>query len=164
MSRLAVTIDGQTFEIEISQMPGNADPFAVTVDGEEVMVQVPRGAETTPMHWLIVGDRPYEIVMGDDLNWIKAWSGRHSLKIRDLEAAVRRQPSGDGRVKAPIPGLITRVLVQAKQEVAAGQPLLILEAMKMENEIRAPRAGFVTALRVEPGQTVGMGDVLVEIS
>jgi biotin carboxyl carrier protein len=66
-------------------------------------------------------------------------------------------------VKAPIPGLVTRVLVQAGDVVEAGQPLLLLEAMKMENEILAPRAGAVLRLSAIPGKSVTLHEELIEI-
>ena len=71
--------------------------------------------------------------------------------------------SRDGRVKAPVPGLITRILVQPGEKVEAGQPLLVLEAMKMENEIKAPRNGTLLQLNTQTGKTVTLGDVLAEI-
>lgn len=164
MSKLQVTINGKRFNVEVEQIPQDETPFVVRVNDEEAVITLPRVSETNRMHWIIIDNRPYEVVFGDDLSWVKAWSGRHALEIRDTEAAVHRPPSGDGRIKAPIPGMITQVLVKEGDEVSIGQSILVLEAMKMENEIQAPRSGFVTDLRVELGQTVGMGDVLVEIS
>ncbi|MCA9971009.1 MAG: biotin/lipoyl-binding protein, partial [Anaerolineales bacterium] len=108
--------------------------------------------------------RPYEIVFDAQLSWIRAYSGLHRVAVRDLGAAVARPRSRDGRVKAPIPGLVTRVLVAAGEAVAAGQPLLVLEAMKMENEIRAPRDGVVTAVHVYAGQSVAREMVMVEVA
>jgi biotin carboxyl carrier protein len=66
-------------------------------------------------------------------------------------------------VKAPIPGLITRVFVEPGATVQAGQRLLVLEAMKMENEVRAPRGGVVQQVNVHPGQSVNLSEVMVEI-
>ena len=116
------------------------------------------------MAWMVVGKRPYELVFDHDLHWIKAYGGMHQIEVRDLEAVISRPRSGDGRIKAPIPGLITRLLVEPGDEVEAGQPMLVLEAMKMENIIRANRAGTVAAIPVSPGQTVMNNEVLAEIS
>jgi biotin carboxyl carrier protein len=66
-------------------------------------------------------------------------------------------------VKAPIPGQIAQVLVTAGQPVKAGQTLIILEAMKMRNEIRSQAAGTVSVVHVAAGQTIARGDLLVEI-
>jgi biotin carboxyl carrier protein len=113
--------------------------------------------------WIIIGGRSYEIVLDPDLHWIKGYAGLHRLEVRDLEAVVARPVSGDGRVKAPIPGTITRILVEAGDEVALGQPLLVLEAMKMENEVRAPRAGRMGRVNVRSGQDVTLHQILAEI-
>jgi biotin carboxyl carrier protein len=86
------------------------------------------------------------------------------VQIHDQETRVRRTVSGDGRIKAPIPGLITRILVREGQAVKANQTLFMLEAMKMENEIRAPFDGMIRSLSVIPGQTVAQNDVLAVLS
>ncbi len=70
---------------------------------------------------------------------------------------------GGGLIAAPIPGLITEVAVKEGDTVAIGDRLLILEAMKMENEISAPQAGIVSAVHVAPGQAVDQGALLVEL-
>jgi biotin carboxyl carrier protein len=113
---------------------------------------------------VVVEDRSHEIVVDRGLHWLRSNTGLHHVEVRDLEAAVARPASADGRVKAPIPGLITRVLVGAGDHVAVGQPLLVLEAMKMENEIRAPRAGVVSRLDMVAGQAVALHEVLAEIT
>jgi acetyl-CoA/propionyl-CoA carboxylase biotin carboxyl carrier protein len=70
---------------------------------------------------------------------------------------------GSGTITAPMQGTIVKVLVNAGETVEVGQTLLVLEAMKMENNIAAETAGTVREVRVEPGQSVGTGDVLVVI-
>ena len=71
---------------------------------------------------------------------------------------------GSGRVTAPMQGTIVKVLVEVGQEVAAGEGVVVLEAMKMENSINADRSGTVDEIKVAPGDTVGAGDVVVVIS
>ena len=73
------------------------------------------------------------------------------------------QAAGERRVLAPMPGRIVRVLVRAGDAVAAGQPLVVVEAMKMENELAAGRAGKVTKIHVAAGSTVESGALLVEV-
>ncbi len=165
MSKLAVTIDGHVYQVEVELPNQGSSVFSVTVNGQPLEVDVPDlHAPLEEMDWIIVDDRPYEINFDRDLHWLKAYDTIHHVEVRDLEALVARPHSGDGRVKAPIPGLITRVLVSPGQQVEAGQPLLVLEAMKMENEIRAPRAGTVSALHISTGQSVARHEVLAEIS
>ncbi len=72
--------------------------------------------------------------------------------------------AGSGHVAVPMQGTIVKVLVEVGQEVEVGQPVCVLEAMKMENNIPADRAGTVTEIKVAPGQSVGSGDVVVVIT
>jgi biotin carboxyl carrier protein len=62
-----------------------------------------------------------------------------------------------------MPGRVVRVLVEPGQEVAEGEPLIVVEAMKMQNEMKAPRAGRVASVKAEAGATVSAGDILVVI-
>jgi biotin carboxyl carrier protein len=85
----------------------------------------------------------------------RAWRGRrHSA----LEAAGRQQ------ILAPMPGKVVRLLVRAGDKVEAGQSLLVVEAMKMQNEIRSPKGGSVERLNVKEGQPVNAGEVLCIVS
>ncbi len=162
MSKIGVTIDGRTFEVEISLRQRLDAEFTVLVNGEPARVVLPdRGDE---LEWIIVDNRPCEVVIDPDLSWIRSRSGLHRVEVRDLEARVSRPISRDSRIKAPIPGLIKAVFVSPGDRVEAGQPLLVLEAMKMENEIHAPRPGVVTQLNVSAGQSVLLNEVLAEIT
>jgi biotin carboxyl carrier protein len=162
MSKIGVTIDGHNFEVEINLNQRMDTEFTVLVNGEPARVVLPDRADQ--LEWIIVDNLPHEIVIDSDLGWIKAKTGLHRIEVRDLEARVARPMSHDGRIKAPIPGLIKSVLVSLGDPVAAGQPLLVLEAMKMENEVHAPRAGVVAQLNVSAGQSVTLNEVLAEIT
>ncbi|MBC7929115.1 MAG: biotin/lipoyl-binding protein, partial [Rubrivivax sp.] len=70
---------------------------------------------------------------------------------------------GRAQINAPMPGKVVRVLVEAGQAVEAGAGLVVVEAMKMQNELKSPKTGTVSEVRVEPGATVNAGDVLVII-
>ncbi len=85
---------------------------------------------------------------------------------RVAAAAPAAAPVAAGKsvvVKSPLPGSIVKVLVKEGQEVKAGDVLLTMESMKMENNITAEKAGKVAAIRVTPGQNVMQGDVLIEM-
>ncbi len=165
MSKLAVTIDNRTFQVEADLSRAAEAELLVLVEGQPVRVRLPDPeAPVEQMEWVVVDDRPYEIVLDRDLNWIRSHSRTHRLEIRDLETPARVTSGHDGRIKAPIPGQITQVLIGEGQQVETGQPLLMLEAMKMENEIRATRSGTVSSLHVTPGQNVSLHEVLVEIT
>ena len=71
--------------------------------------------------------------------------------------------AGSGQVAVPMQGTIVKVLVEVGQEVAEGEAVVVLEAMKMENNINADKSGTITELKVSPGDTVGAGDVVVII-
>ena len=80
--------------------------------------------------------------------------------IQSLVGAGKTQKGG-GTVKAPMPGLVVKMLVEPGAAVAAGQGLVVLEAMKMENEIKASAAGVIESVAVKPGQAVEKGAALV---
>jgi pyruvate carboxylase subunit B len=83
--------------------------------------------------------------------------------IRSLAGTGGTEVTG-GVVKAPMPGLVVRVLVGVGDVVVAGQGLVVLEAMKMENELKAPAAGVVREVRAVQGAAVEKGNVLVELA
>jgi biotin carboxyl carrier protein len=168
MNRIAVTINGHTYEIEVGRERESVQVRIFCIDGQEVdepyvPVYIPELSRAGQIDWMIVEDRPYELSFDHDLHWVQAYSGRHPLDVRDLSVAVAPPASGDGRVKAPIPGLIAQLLVEPGDHVEPGTPVLILEAMKMENEIQAPRGGTVAQINVENGQTVTLNELLIEI-
>lgn len=163
MPKYTVTIEGFTFEVELASHVAEGQVQA-WVDGIPVQVVAPSADDPNqPLEWCIVEDRPYEVMIDPNMKWIRSPEGMAALEVQDAFAPQARPPVGDGRVKAPIPGQITQVLVEMGQEVQPGQPLLVLEAMKMENEIRSPCAGVVRGLHVGVAQKVAGGDLLVEV-
>ena len=126
----------------------------------------------TPLCQLVSerGSRSYALTRHGDgwaiqrggVTWVAEVVDEQSHRLRALkqESQAKDPP---GLVRAPMPGLVLRVEVEAGQELAAGAGLVVLEAMKMENEIRSPGPGRVKAVLVEPGQAVEKGAPLVEI-
>ena len=82
--------------------------------------------------------------------------------IREL-SRLSAVASGPAPLIAPMPGLIVRVNVKAGDQVAQGQGLVVMEAMKMENELRAPAAGTVKTVNIAPGTAVEKGTILIEM-
>jgi 3-methylcrotonyl-CoA carboxylase alpha subunit len=82
---------------------------------------------------------------------------------REIGVRRRREGPAGGGLEAPMPGVVTRVMAAPGDEVRKGQPLVVLEAMKMEHMIRAPRDGRVKQVNAEPGQMVAGGATLVEM-
>lgn len=164
MTNLLVNIDGEDYEIDLTPPGPGSDTYTATVNGQAVRVTVPDiNGPLSDLEWLIINDHPYELVFDPNLQWLNAWDGAHTVEVRDRNERVSRPRSGDGRVKAPIPGLITRILVETGAGVKAGQTLVVLEAMKMENEIRAPFDGVIRSISVTTGETVVRNQVLVEV-
>jgi biotin carboxyl carrier protein len=93
--------------------------------------------------------------------------GAEVVDARRARVVVPERGGGDGgaavTVRAPIPGRVVKVLVKGGDAVKAGQTLVVLEAMKMENELRAPRAGTVTEVRAAEGTAVEAGQELVQL-
>lgn len=89
--------------------------------------------------------------------------------VEDERLAKVREVAGAGaaasgaQLRAPMPGLVVRMLKEAGDEVKRGESLIIVEAMKMENELKAPAAGKITEIHVNTGQAVDKGDLLVTI-
>ena len=104
---------------------------------------------------------------------LQATDGAHvfSVRVRDEQARLAeallggraRRPAG-AEVRSIMPGIVTRVLVAEGAEVERDAPLLTIEAMKMENEVRAEASGIVRKIHVAPGNTVNTGDLLVEVA
>ena len=86
-------------------------------------------------------------------------------RLEQLAAVAQRAkgPAGPEDVRAPMPGKVVKVLVKTGDKVAAGQPLLVIEAMKMENELRTPREGIVGAVKAVEGKPVELGETLLTL-
>jgi biotin carboxyl carrier protein len=104
----------------------------------------------------------------DGTYWVSTSQGGGPVEVSDPLAHLAAQSHGQGakrrqRVDAYMPGRVVAVLVEEGQEVATGQGIVVLEAMKMENEIRAEHDGKVSKIHVQPGQAVDMGNPLFEM-
>ncbi len=112
----------------------------------------------------VAGQRLYEVTVN---GWVLRFRVEDEERASLLERARRGRSAakahGREQVRARIPGRVIRVFVEAGQVVAAGERLLALEAMKMENEVRSPRAGTVVSIHVQPGQPVELNTELVTL-
>jgi biotin carboxyl carrier protein len=142
-----IRVDGRAVTASIARVPGTPE-LRLTLDGHSHVVAI-EGRDGG--HWrLVEAGAVREIGIEDE-------RARH---IRSLAGEGRSQASS-GVLKAPMPGLVVRIAVQEGDSVAAGASLVVLEAMKMENELKAPTAGTVGAIRVSAGQAVEKGQVLL---
>jgi len=145
--------------------------WQVAVDGRIVEIdseQLTAVKEVEPgVYSVLLEGASYEIRVIEKAQALSAeWSGRQfAVEVRDPRDTSRgsRTPPGAGRqnVAAPMPGKVIRVLVEVGDSVAVGQGLVVVEAMKMQNEMKASRAGRVTEIRARASQTVGAGETLV---
>ena len=140
-----ITVNGRPFTVEI------ADDGAVLVDG--IAYDVTLEGETA-----IVDEESYTVQTSG-----LALTAVAPPPIPSGPAAPAAVEAGAGAVSAIMPGKIIRVLVEPGQQVEEGEPVCVLEAMKMENELNAPRSGTVQAVHVKPGDDVEKDLVLVEI-
>ncbi len=163
--------------------------FIVEVSGERHEVELEDGMATvantattaallevagSPVHVITIGGKQYQAVVkregpkGSYVLWMDGWRfeldalDARARAIRDLSAAAAGA-KGPAPVVAPMPGLIVRLHVEIGDEVEAGQPVVVMEAMKMENELRAQAAGKVRAIHAMPGKAVEKGTILVEL-
>ncbi len=161
--RFFVTIAGREIAVDV-------DGDRVTLEGRTIHATL-RHRPGTPLWQLTVDGRASEVVLqphgrgrwtagaGGELVEVEVVDER-TRHIRSLTGAER--PAGGEVIRAPMPGLVVRIMVEAGDTVPAGAGVLVLEAMKMENELRAPAAGVVRVVRAEPGQAVEKGQPLVE--
>ncbi len=147
-----VTVDGEPFEAHLAAVPGTP-LYHLLLAGHSWTVAAQSLDGTAPLRWALgaVGER-FEVEAVDD-------------RTRQIQALTGRgkPPAGGGVVKAPMPGLVVRVEVTVGQRVEAGAGLVVVEAMKMENELRAPRPGVVETVHVAAGETVDKGASLVTL-
>ena len=158
---------GET-EVELS-LEGDS----VRVDGRTMTSRI-TDVEGTPVRMLTIGDEVHRIVVrpagarGRYTIWVDGF--RHEVEALDERTRAIREladatagPAGPAPLVAPMPGMIVRVSVQVGDQVVPGQGLVVIEAMKMENELRAASAARVKAVLAQPGAVVEKGALLVEL-
>lgn len=150
-----VSVDGEPFEAHLAAVPGTPLYHLLLAGSSWTVAAQPlaENAGIAPLRWALgaVGER-FEVEAVDErTRQIQALTGRG------------RAPAAGGVVKAPMPGLVVRVEVVVGQRVEVGAGLVVVEAMKMENELRAQRAGVVETVHVTPGQTVDKGAPLITL-
>jgi biotin carboxyl carrier protein len=156
-----IAINGKNYRLDLNRADGR---WSCRLDGREVEVDAVLARPDVLS--LRIGDRVYEVkcehVAGETHLWVG--SVRFAAEVRDprsLRGRVRAvDDHGPRKLTAPMPGKIVRVLVRQGDEVEAGAGMLVVEAMKMQNEIKSPKKGTVHRILVDEGAAVNAGDVL----
>lgn len=161
-----ILIDGTTHRIELER---GEQGWVCRLDGDEVAVDAVIARPDVMS--LIIGGTAYEVKRevansGDTHYWVK--NSRFAVEVRDPRSLRSRKAAagaGEGPQKlvAPMPGKIVRVLLAAGSEVEAGQGVLVVEAMKMQNELKSPKKGVVKQVMASEGAAVNAGDVLAVV-
>lgn len=164
--KLEATVGGRCHQVTVERREGS---YVVAVDGVERVLDV-RKLEGD-FYSILAEGRSYEVSVerrgeGYEVRHGAAWRlvGLSDHGRRARSEFLSRGGGGVERVVASMPGKVVRVLVSPGDRVAAGQGLLVIEAMKMENEIAAPRAGAVASIHVEAGLPVEAGALLAVIA
>jgi biotin carboxyl carrier protein len=166
--RYLATIDGAEHEFDIEELPV-AGSFQIDIGGKKFdadLRQVGRASFS-----VVIGKRSFDLDVvpeGEEVV-VSSRSGTTRLTLEDARRRLMgargkaREVSGRVQMRAMMPGRVVSLLVKAGDEVAAHQGVIVVEAMKMENELKSPKAGKVTEVKVVAGQTVEKGELLVVI-
>lgn len=146
--RVSAEIDGRKYDLTVHEKGGGK--YLIVSDGRVFDCRVAGRPESGTAVDVTLGTVDYSVTLTDP----KRLRGASDAGAHGDEAA---------RIIAPMPGKIVRVLVSAGEQVDAGAGIVVVEAMKMQNEMKSPKAGTVSTLNVQVGETVNAGDVLAVV-
>jgi len=164
MKKYTVEVAGRTLTVEV-------DGDEVRLEGHGVEAQL-GGTRGDVRRRIVNGSRGREFVVaaGAERGQWRLSTGGHRFDVQVLDERARAvraagggATQGAGTLKAPMPGLVVRVLVAEGDPVEAGRGMVVVEAMKMENELKAGGSGTVRKVHVKPGDRVEKGSPLVEV-
>ncbi len=162
--KLVAVLRGNAIPVEVVRTDGS---YSLTLNGKTFSVNAVRTGQQS-LSLLVEGksyevgleksDNRYSVYFFDDTVYLDLYEAR---KYRATELAKKSVQAGPLKVVAPMPGKIVKITVGENQPVAEGEPLLIMEAMKMQNELKAPRAGIVRQIQAREGEPVAPQQVLL---
>jgi biotin carboxyl carrier protein len=163
--KFTIELNGKTRTVELSD---GEKGFACSIDGKVVEADIAEiGAGTCS---ILMGGESLEVRITPRADALAAFVGgnEYSLKVRDSREWQRKRggtAASEGRqqIVAPMPGKVIRILAKVGEKIEAGQGLVVVEAMKMQNEVRAPKSGVVEKIFAVEGQSVNAGDALATI-
>jgi len=161
-----ITIDGQMHRVELTR--GAEAKLVCRLDGEELSLDaVAAGLDILS---IVIDGRAWEVKrerVGGEMHLVIAGE-RYEAEVRDPRSFRARKTAGAGlegpkKLVSPMPGKVVRVLVSQGAEVEAGQGVVVVEAMKMQNEIKSPKKGKVSRIIATEGATVNAGEALAVV-
>src|SRR3954452_24690010 len=166
--KYSVSVNGESYEIEV-----DADTVRVGDIASRARI-LDLDGPSTPLRMLTIGEEIHRVQMrpGESRGRYTLWLDGFRFEVEALDertrairelSAASKGPTGPLPLIAPMPGMIVRVAVQVGDSVVPGQGLVVMEAMKMENELRATSAGTVKAVLAQAGPAVEKGAVLLEL-
>lgn len=159
-----ITIDEKNYRIELNRVEGRWD---CRLDGKPV--EIDAVLTRRDVLSILIHGKAYEIKRERSATDLHLWVGSkgYGVQVRDPRSLRSRAGADDGKgprkLVAPMPGKIIRVLAPENSEVEAGQGVLVVEAMKMQNEIKSPKKGVVRKMVATEGANVNAGDVLAVV-
>ena len=157
-----VTIDGKNYRLELNRVEGH---WSVRLDGRELDVDAV--LVRPDVLSLRIGNSGYEVKSERQANDLNLWVGstRFAVEVRDPRSLRGRSRTADDRgpkkITASMPGKVVRLLVREGDGVEAGAGVVVVEAMKMQNEIKSPKKGTIQKILVAEGAAVNAGDGLL---
>ena len=160
-----VTVEGETFLIEIE------DEEKVLVNGQAHAVDM-QSIDDLNLYSLLVDNNSYETFIDEEEGQFQVLlqtGEMYSVQVRGgrprptMIKTPFKVPAGEATIQAPMPGLVVDVPVVEGQQITAGEVLVILESMKMENELRAEWDGTIRSVHVRPGDVAGLDQALVTV-
>ena len=160
------TMNGREYLVEI------IDEHHVSIDGEPYEIDF-APVSGQPVYSLLINNISYEahVYPEEEGNWQVVLQGNlYTARVeeereRRLRSSMgaRTTDTGEYLLRSPMPGMVVSIPVEEGQAIEKGEVLLILESMKMQNELKSPRAGTVSRLRVKPGDSVEQKQVLLSV-
>ena len=163
--KLTTLINGGERHLELQKPAGSSTAYNFTLDDQQGQADI---REIGPgVYSILLGARSFEVKIeyGADGYSVVVDGHRYEVAVRDprklLRGSAGPAEAGPRRLTAPMPGKVIRVMAEEGQQVEEGQGLVIVEAMKMQNELKSPKAGVVKSVQVKQGGSVGAGQVLL---
>jgi len=166
--RYYVTVHGNEHTVDITESP-TGGPTRVELDGQVVEADlVPLSGAA--LHSLVLDGHSREMILGRDGPKVTVWLDGEKMEAlvydevsKALSSIAGAAAAGPSVIEAPMPGVVVDIPVKVGDAIEVGQAVIVVEAMKMQNELTAEAAGIVDSIEVQVGQTVAGGDPLVKL-